>query len=87
MRNHQRSMRNDRPSHAEPERRTDIGAAFGDHRAGAPPRPADAEGLRAPRPPRARHAARLLGPVEWTLLAVILLAVGVTVAMAIFNPG
>lgn len=86
MRNHERSMRNDRPSHGQPERRNLIGAAFGDDASGAPPTPEDAEGLRAPRPARVRRAARLLGPVEWTLLAVILLAVGVTVAMAIFNP-
>ena len=80
-------MRHDRPSHAEPERRDHIAAAFGDEPAGAPPRPADADGLGPPRPARARRAARLVGTVEGILLAVILLAVGITVAMAIFNPG
>jgi hypothetical protein len=35
--------------------------------------------------PRARRAGGL-GPVDWILLVVILLAVGVTLAMAIFNP-
>lgn len=35
----------------------------------------------------ARRVARRLGPAERGLLAVILLAVGVTVAMAIFDPG
>lgn len=29
---------------------------------------------------------RRLGPLEWSLIAVIIVAVAVTVAMAIFNP-
>lgn len=63
--------------------------------------PADLDGGRAEGSPRgakrprtgwtvacgARRVARRLGPVEWWLLVVILLAVGVTVSMAIFNPG
>lgn len=36
---------------------------------------------------RARRLASKLGRVEWSLLAAIILAVAVTIAMAVFNPG
>jgi hypothetical protein len=38
------------------------------------------------RPPRATPPRSRLGTVEWALLAVIVIAVAVTIAMAVFNP-
>lgn len=40
----------------------------------------------ARRPSRSLHSRKRLGPVEWALVAVIIVAVAVTMAMAVLNP-
>jgi hypothetical protein len=41
---------------------------------------------RAPRRPSAPESWRRLGPLEYALIALIVLGIGITVAMAILNP-
>jgi hypothetical protein len=87
MRRHGTSVPNDLSRHVEPQHQNDISTAVGGSAPGASPGTPDAQGSRLRRGARARRVSRRLGPVEWGLLAVILLAVGITLAMAIFKPG
>jgi hypothetical protein len=80
------AVRNDVPSRRELKHRNDISAGFGHGRSRSSPGRTHADGARPPRGARARRLAGRLGPVEWALLTVIILAVVITAAMAIINP-
>jgi hypothetical protein len=56
------------------------------HRKGAPPGSVSYGAGDSTRTSGTLGSRRRLGPVEWWLIAVIIVAVAITVAMAIFNP-